>query len=62
MPRSHQSVSRRFAEPIHATTILGVRRDGVVAMAGDGQVTIGDVVMKHGARKIRPLADGMVIA
>ncbi|MCA9881208.1 MAG: ATP-dependent protease subunit HslV [Thermomicrobiales bacterium] len=62
MPRSHQSASRRFAEPIHATTILGVRRDGVVAMAGDGQVTIGDVVMKHGARKIRPLADGAVIA
>ena len=62
MPRSHQSASRRFAEPIHATTILGVRRDGVVAMAGDGQVTIGDVVMKHGARKIRPLADGTVIA
>jgi ATP-dependent HslUV protease subunit HslV len=47
---------------MHATTILGVQRDGVVAMAGDGQVTIGDVVMKHGARKIRPLADGAVIA
>ncbi len=31
-------------------------------MAGDGQVTVGDVVMKHGARKIRPLADGAVIA
>ncbi|MDQ2655654.1 MAG: ATP-dependent protease subunit HslV [Chloroflexota bacterium] len=62
MPRSHQSASRRFAEPIHATTILGVQRNGVVAMAGDGQVTIGDVVMKHGARKIRPLADGAVIA
>jgi ATP-dependent HslUV protease subunit HslV len=62
MRRSHQSASRRFAEPIHATTILGVQRDGVVAMAGDGQVTVGDVVMKHGARKIRPLADGTVIA
>jgi ATP-dependent HslUV protease subunit HslV len=62
MPRTHLSASRRFAEPIHATTILGVRRDGVVAMAGDGQVTVGDVVMKHGARKIRPLADGTVIA
>lgn len=62
MPRSYYSASRRFAEPIHATTILGVRRDGIVAMAGDGQVTIGDVVMKHGARKIRPLAEGTVIA
>jgi ATP-dependent HslUV protease subunit HslV len=48
--------------PIHATTVLGVRRDGVVALAGDGQVTVGDVVLKHGARKIRPLADGLVLA
>ncbi|MFN8592366.1 MAG: ATP-dependent protease subunit HslV [Thermomicrobiales bacterium] len=47
---------------MHATTILAVRRDGIVAMAGDGQVTIGDVVMKHGARKIRSLYDGAVIA
>jgi ATP-dependent HslUV protease subunit HslV len=39
-----------------------VRRDGVVALAGDGQVTVGDVVLKHGARKIRPLADGLVLA
>ena len=62
MPRSPQLAHRRFAESYHATTILGVQRDGVVAMAGDGQVTIGDVVMKHGARKIRPLADGMVLA
>ncbi|HET9016782.1 MAG TPA: ATP-dependent protease subunit HslV [Thermomicrobiaceae bacterium] len=46
----------------HATTILGVRRDGVVAVAGDGQVTFGDVVMKHGARKIRPLLDGQIVA
>jgi ATP-dependent HslUV protease subunit HslV len=47
---------------IHSTTILGVRRNGVVAMAGDGQVTVGDVVLKHGARKIRLLYDGAVIA
>ncbi len=47
---------------MHATTILGVKRGDTVAMAGDGQVTIGDVVLKHGARKIRPLADGTVIA
>lgn len=63
MPRQHRpSRSRAFTEPIHATTILGVQRDGVVALAGDGQVTMGDVVLKHGARKIRPLADGAVIA
>jgi ATP-dependent HslUV protease, peptidase subunit HslV len=46
----------------HATTILGVLRDGEVAIAGDGQVTFGDVVVKHGARKIRTLADGAVLA
>jgi ATP-dependent HslUV protease, peptidase subunit HslV len=39
-----------------------VRRDGTVALAGDGQVTAGDVVLKHGARKIRTLYDGAVIA
>ncbi len=47
---------------MHATTIIGVLRDGAVAMAGDGQVTFGDVVVKHSARKIRTLADGKVIA
>jgi ATP-dependent HslUV protease subunit HslV len=46
----------------HATTILGVKRGNEVAMAGDGQVTLGDVVLKHGARKIRTLADGQVLA
>lgn len=45
-----------------ATTILGVIRDGEAAMAGDGQVTFGDVVVKHSARKIRTLADGNVLA
>ncbi|CCF82619.1 ATP-dependent protease subunit HslV [Nitrolancea hollandica] len=44
------------------TTILGIQRDGIVAIAGDGQVTFGDVVMKHGARKIRVLSDGRVVA
>ena len=44
------------------TTILGIQRDGIVAIAGDGQVTFGDVVMKHGARKIRVLTDGKVVA
>lgn len=46
----------------HATTIVGVSRNGQVALAGDGQVTIGDVVLKHGARKLRTLYDGQVIA
>lgn len=47
---------------IHATTILGVCRNGEVAVAGDGQVTFGDMIVKHGARKIRILHDGHVIA
>lgn len=47
---------------MHATTILAVRRGSDVAMAGDGQVTVGDVVMKHTARKIRRLANGHVLA
>jgi ATP-dependent HslUV protease subunit HslV len=46
----------------HATTILAVRGENAVAMAGDGQVTVGDVVLKHGARKLRVLYDGQVIA
>jgi ATP-dependent HslUV protease subunit HslV len=55
-------VSQPGSKNIRSTTILGVRRDGIVAMAGDGQVTVGDVVLKHGARKIRMLYDGAVIA
>lgn len=62
MARYRSSASHLYSDRIHATTILGVRRDGVVALAGDGQVTAGDVILKHGARKIRPLADGTVIA
>ena len=47
---------------IRSTTILSVRRGPKVAIAGDGQVTYGDVVMKHGERKIRTLLDGQVVA
>ncbi|HUG17105.1 MAG TPA: ATP-dependent protease subunit HslV, partial [Thermomicrobiales bacterium] len=46
----------------HATTILGVCRHGAVALAGDGQVTFGEMIVKHGARKLRTLHDGDVIA
>ena len=46
----------------HATTIVAVRRGGIVAMAGDGQVTTGDIVMKHTARKLRRLSNGLVLA
>jgi ATP-dependent HslUV protease subunit HslV len=47
---------------ITLTTILGVLRNGTVTLAGDGQVTMGEVVMKHTARKIRKLHDGTVLA
>ena len=46
----------------HGTTILSVRRDGVVAMGGDGQVTIGSTVMKSNARKVRRLDQNKVLA
>ncbi|WP_033920432.1 ATP-dependent protease subunit HslV [Sphingomonas sp. 37zxx] len=46
----------------HGTTILSVRRGGKVVIAGDGQVTQGQTVMKPNARKVRPLGDGKVIA
>jgi len=47
---------------IHATTVLCVRRDDKVAIAGDGQVTIGNTVMKHGAAKVRRLYHDEIIA
>ncbi|MGQ9922024.1 MAG: ATP-dependent protease subunit HslV [Desulfobacca sp.] len=43
------------------TTVLAVRRDGKVAVAGDGQVTLGDTVMKHKARKVRKIYNGKII-
>lgn len=47
---------------MHATTILGVRRDGKVALGGDGQVTVGETVMKANAQKVRILKGGRVLA
>jgi ATP-dependent HslUV protease subunit HslV len=55
-------VSNYLGQPVRATTILAVRRAGQVAIAGDGQVTVGDAVMKHTARKIRVLREGKVLA
>jgi ATP-dependent HslUV protease subunit HslV len=45
----------------HGTTILSVRKNGKVVIAGDGQVTQGQTVMKPNAKKVRPLGDGSVI-
>jgi ATP-dependent HslUV protease, peptidase subunit HslV len=49
-------------EQFHGTTILSVRRNGVVAVGGDGQVTLGNTVMKSNARKVRALFEGKVLA
>jgi ATP-dependent HslUV protease subunit HslV len=46
----------------HHTTILAVRRDGVTALACDGQVTLGNTVFKHQASKLRRLGNGRVLA
>jgi ATP-dependent HslUV protease subunit HslV len=46
----------------HGTTILGVRRNGIVALGGDGQVTLGNTVMKGNARKVRRLYNDKVLA
>ena len=46
----------------HGTTILSVRKGDRVVVAGDGQVSVGNTIVKANARKVRPLAGGQVIA
>ena len=46
---------------MRSTTILAVRREGVVAVAGDGQVSAGNTVLKQGAKKVRRVADGVLL-
>ena len=47
---------------VRSTTILAVRRNGQVALGGDGQVTVGDTVMKSNAQKVRALVGGRLLA
>jgi ATP-dependent HslUV protease subunit HslV len=47
---------------LRATTVLAVRKDGVTALGGDGQVTVGDTVMKATAQKVRSLKEGKILA
>jgi ATP-dependent HslUV protease subunit HslV len=49
-------------QPVHATTILAVRHRGQVALAGDGQVSIGSTIVKAGARKVRKLYHDRILA
>ena len=46
---------------LYGTTILSVRRNGTVVIAGDGQVTLGNTVMKDNARKVRRIGDGVLV-
>ncbi|HPB23806.1 MAG TPA: HslU--HslV peptidase proteolytic subunit, partial [Novosphingobium sp.] len=48
--------------PWHGTTIIGVKTGGKTVIAGDGQVSMGNTVMKPNARKVRRIGDGSVIA
>lgn len=47
---------------LHATTVLGILKNGSVALGSDGQATMKDTVMKHKARKVRELYDGKILA
>ena len=49
-------------EQFHGTTILSARRDGKVALGGDGQVTLGNIVIKASARKVRRLYHDRILA
>src|SRR5689334_18213633 len=58
--RLHQNSPMKSS--IHATTIICVRKNGKVAIASDGQVTLGETVIKHGAKKIRRLYNDKILA
>ena len=57
-PKTHDE---RKAEGIRSTTVIAVRRDGHVVLAGDGQVSFGDTILKHSASKVRRLHNGQVL-
>ncbi|MCX7045445.1 MAG: ATP-dependent protease subunit HslV [Candidatus Sumerlaeota bacterium] len=56
-----QSSNERPSEVFHGTTILAVRRKGVTAVAGDGQVTFQNTIMKRSARKVRRIHDDKIV-
>jgi len=61
-PGHRKNMTNKGPSNWHGTTILSVRKNGEVVIAGDGQVTLGPTVVKATARKVRPLGDGSVIA
>ena len=62
LPRHPRCYAGAVTSRMHGTTIVAVHRDGVTAIAGDGQVTLGDTIVKRGAVKVRTLADGAALA
>jgi ATP-dependent HslUV protease subunit HslV len=63
VPRRSFEGEEKMEQPTwHGTTILAVRKGGKVAIAGDGQVSLGQTIIKGNARKVRRLGDGSVIA
>ena len=60
--RNLDDEERTMNEKVRGTTVVAVRKGGQVAIAGDGQITTGDVVLKHGAKKVRTLYHDQVIA
>ena len=58
----HLPMKQKKSPQVRSTTVLLVRRDGRVAMAGDGQVTVGETVMKASAKKVRRLYNDKILA
>src|SRR5258708_19500587 len=59
--RAHSAFKGMHMEQFHGTTIVSVRRGDKVALGGDGQVTLGNIVMKGGAKKVRRIYGGKVL-
>src|SRR6266567_9025678 len=62
MPAKQAVISAKTRNKIRSTTVVCVRRDGGVAMAADGQVTLGESIIKHTAKKIRRLYNDKILA
>jgi ATP-dependent HslUV protease, peptidase subunit HslV len=58
----HRTSDLGPSTPIHATTVVGVRHGGRVALGSDGQATMGNTVLKHRAQKVRALHGGRILA
>ncbi len=59
---ARRAIKARMTNDMHGTTILSVRRNGIVVIGGDGQVSLGQTIVKGDARKVRRLAGGKVVA